>query len=41
MPLKKGQTRAIIKANIQELVKSGHPLKQALAISLKQARKRK
>lgn len=41
MPLKKGQTRAIIKANISELVKSGYPLKQALAISLKQARKRK
>ena len=39
MPLKKGKSKATVSANIRELKKSGRPLKQAVAISLAQARK--
>lgn len=41
MPLKKGKSEKTIKYNIQELVKSGIPLKQAVAISLTHAGKGK
>lgn len=41
MPLKTGHSREVVGSNIKELIKSGHPTKQAIAISLKEARKSK
>lgn len=41
MPLKKGKSKKIISENISEMIKSGHPQKQAIAASLNQARKPK
>lgn len=38
MPLRKGSSREIISANISELVHSGYPHKQAIAIALRSAR---
>lgn len=38
MPLKKGKSKATIASNIREMVKAGHPQKQAVAASLRQAR---
>lgn len=37
MPLKQGSSEATKKANIHELVKSGYPVKQAVAIALRSA----
>ena len=39
MPLKRGKSKDVISANIAELVKSGRPQKQAVAIAYSQARK--
>ena len=39
MPLQKGRSRAIISANIREMIKSGHPQKVAVAAALSTARK--
>lgn len=37
MPLAKGKSRAVISRNIREMVKAGHPQKQAVAASLREA----
>lgn len=37
MPLKKGKSDAVVSANIGELVKSGRPQKQAVAIAMREA----
>jgi hypothetical protein len=41
MPLKKGKSKATVSSNISELIHSGRPQKQAVAIALSEARKRK
>lgn len=41
MPLKKGSSKKVIAANIRELKQSGRPHKQAVAIALSQARKKR
>lgn len=41
MPLKKGHSHEVISSNIHEMVKAGHPVKQAVAASLAHARKYK
>lgn len=41
MPLKHGTSAATVSGNIKEMVKSGHPLKQAIAASLTMKRKSK
>ena len=41
MPLKKGKSKAVISANIRELMHSGRPQKQAIAIAMSEAGKSK
>ena len=41
MPLKQGKSKSAVSANIKELMKTGRPQKQAVAIALSTARKRK
>lgn len=41
MPLKPGSDKATINANIREMVKSGHPVRQAVAAALSNARRGK
>ena len=41
MPLKKGQSSATVSSNIKELMASGRPQKQAVAIAMKEAGKDK
>jgi uncharacterized protein len=38
MPLKAGKSKATIASNIREMVKSGHPVKQAAAAAYSKAR---
>jgi hypothetical protein len=39
MPIKRGKSKSVISQNISELVHSGRPQKQAIAIALDTARK--
>lgn len=39
MPLKKGKSKPVIKANIKKMMKEGYPQKQAVAASLNQSKK--
>jgi hypothetical protein len=41
MPLKKGKTKKVISANIQTELLMGKPRKQAVAIALSKAKKKK
>lgn len=41
MPLQKGFSQKVVSSNISELVHSGRPQKQAIAIALSEARKKK
>lgn len=41
MPLKRGSSRKTISANIEEMIASGHPRKQAVAAALRNAGKSK
>lgn len=41
MPLEPGRSKAIVSRNISELRHSGRPQKQAIAIALSNARRRK
>jgi len=41
MPLKKGKSKAVISSNIRELMHSGRPQKQAIAIAMSEAGKSK
>lgn len=38
MPLKKGKSEATFKSNVREMIKAGHPQKQALAAAYSQKR---
>lgn len=41
MPLKKGKSKKVIKSNIKRLVAEGYPPKQAVAIAMQIAKKKK
>ena len=41
MPLRRGSSQKVVSSNIREMIKAGHPRKQAIAASLNKAGKSK
>lgn len=41
MPLRRGKSQQVISSNIREMMKAGHPQKQAIAAALSKARGKK
>lgn len=41
MPLRRGKSKQVISSNIREMVRAGHPQKQAVAAALSKARGKK
>lgn len=41
MPLKSGKSKAVVSANIREMMKAGHPHKQAVAAAIHKAKSTK
>jgi len=41
MPLRKEKSKTVISSNVSELVKSGHPRRQAIAAAMRTAGKRR
>jgi len=41
MPLKPGKSNSVVSSNIEEMMKAGHPQKQAVAAAMKKAGKAK
>lgn len=41
MPLKSGKSKKVVSSNIKEMINSGYPQKQAIAVSLNKAGKSK
>lgn len=39
MPLEKGKSKAVVSRNIAEMIRAGHPRKQAIAAAMRQAGK--
>jgi hypothetical protein len=39
MPLERGSSRAVVSRNISEMVRAGHPQRQAVAAALRTARR--
>jgi uncharacterized protein len=39
MPLKKGKSKKTFKSNVREMIKAGHPPKQAVAAAYSQKRR--
>ncbi len=40
MPLKSGKSQKVVSKNIREMIKAGHPAKQAIAAAMATARKK-
>lgn len=41
MPFKKGKSKKVVSENIREMIKAGHPQKQAIAAALNVSKKTK
>lgn len=38
MPMKKGSSKKVVSSNVREMIRAGHPKKQAVAAALRMAR---